>query len=108
MVDLDVDHPDPDPDLRVEVLDGLKVVVGSVGQFEDEVVGVEGVEEVEEVFPLAGLDGLPAVVAEAEMHGGGPVEGVQDPVDGFWMLKRSVADRKIAALAEGRDLYLGS
>jgi 5-methyltetrahydropteroyltriglutamate--homocysteine methyltransferase len=30
------------------------------------------------------------------------------PDCGFWMLKRSVADRKIAALAQGRDLYLGS
>jgi 5-methyltetrahydropteroyltriglutamate--homocysteine methyltransferase len=29
------------------------------------------------------------------------------PDCGFWMLKRSVADRKIAALAKGRDLYLG-
>jgi 5-methyltetrahydropteroyltriglutamate--homocysteine methyltransferase len=29
------------------------------------------------------------------------------PDCGFWMLKRSVADRKIAALARGRDLYLG-
>ena len=28
------------------------------------------------------------------------------PDCGFWMLKRSVADRKIAALAAGRDLYL--
>jgi 5-methyltetrahydropteroyltriglutamate--homocysteine methyltransferase len=30
------------------------------------------------------------------------------PDCGFWMLNRSVADRKIAALAQGRDLYLGS
>jgi 5-methyltetrahydropteroyltriglutamate--homocysteine methyltransferase len=30
------------------------------------------------------------------------------PDCGFWMLKRSVADRKIAALVEGRDLYLGN
>ena len=30
------------------------------------------------------------------------------PDCGFWMLKRSIADRKIAALAKGRDLYLGS
>ena len=30
------------------------------------------------------------------------------PDCGFWMLKRSVADRKIAALVKGRDLYLGS
>jgi len=29
------------------------------------------------------------------------------PDCGFWMLKRSVADRKIAALCAGRDLYLG-
>ncbi len=29
------------------------------------------------------------------------------PDCGFWMLKRSVADRKIAVLAQGRDLYLG-
>ena len=30
-----------------------------------------------------------------------------NPDCGFWMLKRSVADRKIAALVKGRDLYLG-
>jgi len=29
------------------------------------------------------------------------------PDCGFWMLKRSVADRKIAALAKGRDAFLG-
>ena len=29
------------------------------------------------------------------------------PDCGFWMLKRSIADRKIAALVKGRDLYLG-
>jgi 5-methyltetrahydropteroyltriglutamate--homocysteine methyltransferase len=29
------------------------------------------------------------------------------PDCGFWMLQRSVADRKIAELAKGRDLYLG-
>ncbi len=29
------------------------------------------------------------------------------PDCGFWMLKRSIADRKIAALAAGRDKYLG-
>jgi 5-methyltetrahydropteroyltriglutamate--homocysteine methyltransferase len=30
------------------------------------------------------------------------------PDCGFWMLKRSVADRKIQALVQGRDLYLGT
>jgi 5-methyltetrahydropteroyltriglutamate--homocysteine methyltransferase len=29
------------------------------------------------------------------------------PDCGFWMLKRSVVDRKIAALVQGRDRYLG-
>ena len=29
------------------------------------------------------------------------------PDCGFWMLKRSVADRKMSALVRGRDLYLG-
>ncbi len=29
------------------------------------------------------------------------------PDCGFWMLKRSVADRKIESLRKGRDLYLG-
>ena len=30
------------------------------------------------------------------------------PDCGFWMLQRSVADRKMRALVEGRDLYVGS
>ena len=30
------------------------------------------------------------------------------PDCGFWMLKRSIADRKIEALVKGRDRYLGS
>ena len=38
--------------------------------------------------------------------GSGRVEWVH-PDCGFWMLKRSVADRKIAALVQGRDKYLG-
>ena len=28
------------------------------------------------------------------------------PDGGFWMLKRTIADRKIEALVRGRDLYL--
>lgn len=43
--------------------------------------------------------------AEREL-GPGRVRWVH-PDCGFWMLKRSVADRKIAALVQGRDLYLG-
>ena len=43
--------------------------------------------------------------AESEL-GQGRVKYIH-PDCGFWMLKRSIADRKIAALAKGRDLYLG-
>jgi len=43
--------------------------------------------------------------AEA-MLGPGRVTWIH-PDCGFWMLKRSIADRKIAALTKGRDLYLG-
>ena len=43
--------------------------------------------------------------AEAKL-GAGRVRYIH-PDCGFWMLKRTVADRKIAALAQGRDLYLG-
>ena len=44
---------------------------------------------------------------EAEKHlGEGRIKWVH-PDCGFWMLKRSVADRKIEALVRGRDKYLG-
>jgi 5-methyltetrahydropteroyltriglutamate--homocysteine methyltransferase len=43
--------------------------------------------------------------AESKL-GAGRVKYIH-PDCGFWMLKRSVADRKIAALAEGRDRFLG-
>jgi 5-methyltetrahydropteroyltriglutamate--homocysteine methyltransferase len=39
--------------------------------------------------------------------GAGRVQYIH-PDCGFWMLKRSVADRKMEALVKGRDLYLGS
>jgi len=43
--------------------------------------------------------------AEKEL-GEGRVKFIH-PDCGFWMLKRSIADRKIAAISKGRDLYLG-
>jgi 5-methyltetrahydropteroyltriglutamate--homocysteine methyltransferase len=53
----------------------------------------------------------PDVVAQrietaVNIVGEGRVQWVH-PDCGFWMNKRSVADRKIATLVEGRDLYLG-
>lgn len=47
-----------------------------------------------------------AIEAAEKRLGPGRVKYVH-PDCGFWMLKRSVADRKIAALVKGRDLYLG-
>jgi 5-methyltetrahydropteroyltriglutamate--homocysteine methyltransferase len=46
-------------------------------------------------------------VEQAEKILGAGRVGWIHPDCGFWMLKRSVADRKIAALAAGRDLYAG-
>jgi 5-methyltetrahydropteroyltriglutamate--homocysteine methyltransferase len=47
-----------------------------------------------------------AIERASEVLGEGRVRWIH-PDCGFWMLKRSVADRKIAALVAGRDLYLG-
>ncbi|MEK9632932.1 MAG: cobalamin-independent methionine synthase II family protein [Opitutae bacterium] len=47
-----------------------------------------------------------AIEAAESALGAGRVKFVH-PDCGFWMLKRSIADRKIANLAKGRDLYLG-
>ena len=44
-------------------------------------------------------------LAEATL-GAGRVKYIH-PDCGFWMLKRSIADGKIRALAAGRDLYEG-
>jgi 5-methyltetrahydropteroyltriglutamate--homocysteine methyltransferase len=42
----------------------------------------------------------------AKIMGEGRIAWVH-PDCGFWMNKRSIADRKMAALVKGRDLYLG-
>jgi 5-methyltetrahydropteroyltriglutamate--homocysteine methyltransferase len=52
-------------------------------------------------------DEIAAALERAErVLGRGRVAWVH-PDCGLWMLKRSIADRKIASLAKGRDLYLG-
>jgi 5-methyltetrahydropteroyltriglutamate--homocysteine methyltransferase len=52
-------------------------------------------------------DDIARAIERAEsVIGGGRVRYVH-PDCGFWMLPRSVADAKIRALVEGRDLYLG-
>lgn len=52
-------------------------------------------------------DGIARAIERAEqMLGAGRVRYIH-PDCGFWMLKRSIADAKIRALAAGRDLYEG-
>lgn len=52
-------------------------------------------------------DEIAGRIEQAERVLGAGRVGWVHPDCGFWMLKRSVADRKIAALSKGRDLYLG-
>jgi 5-methyltetrahydropteroyltriglutamate--homocysteine methyltransferase len=47
------------------------------------------------------------IEAAAKIVGDGRITWV-NPDCGFWMNKRSIADRKIATLVKGRDLFLGS
>ena len=46
------------------------------------------------------------IEAAARIVGDGRIKWV-NPDCGFWMNKRSIADRKIASLVQGRDLFLG-
>jgi len=52
-------------------------------------------------------DEIARAIGDAEACIGPGRIGWIHPDCGFWMLKRSVADRKIEALAKGRDLFLG-
>ncbi len=59
------------------------------------------------VNPVESPDEVARRIARAEeLLGEGRVAWVH-PDCGFWMLKRTVADRKMAALVKGRDLFLG-
>lgn len=71
----------------------------------DIVLGI-GVIDVK-VNPIETAEDVAASIEKAEkMLGPGRIGWVH-PDCGFWMLKRSVVDRKIEALVKGRDLYLG-
>ncbi|MBL9127895.1 MAG: hypothetical protein JNL97_09630, partial [Verrucomicrobiales bacterium] len=84
------------PASDLEVLRGIGPRMGfGIGVVDIKVNHVETPEEVARAIERA-----------ERVLGEGRVRYVH-PDCGFWMLKRSVADRKIAALARGRDLYLG-
>lgn len=53
-------------------------------------------------------EGIARMVEEAVKALGEERIAYINPDCGFWMLKRSIADRKIRALVEGRDLFAGT
>jgi 5-methyltetrahydropteroyltriglutamate--homocysteine methyltransferase len=56
---------------------------------------------------IESADSIARQIERAEtMIGAGRIKYIH-PDCGFWMLKRSIADGKIRALVEGRDLYEG-
>ncbi len=84
-------RPDSDLEALRDVDDRIKLGIGVVD------VKINRVETPDEI--AAAIDKVEKKV------GPGRVRWVH-PDCGFWMLKRSVADRKIAALGPGRDLFL--
>ncbi len=85
----------PDDDL-----DALKELDPKIG------IGM-GVVDIK-VNHIETADQIAAAIEKAEKKlGPGRVKYIH-PDCGFWMLKRSIADRKIASLAKGRDKFLGS
>ena len=84
------------PDDDLEALKEIKPDIGiGIGVVDIKVNHVETPDEIAQSIEKA-----------EKVLGQGRVKYIH-PDCGFWMLKRSVADRKIAALAKGRDLYLG-
>lgn len=59
------------------------------------------------VNPIETVDEVATSIEKAEQVLGPGRIGWVHPDCGFWMLQRSVADRKIEALVKGRDKYLG-
>ena len=83
------------PASDLDALKGLALHVGvGLGVVDIKVNRIETPEEIARAIERA-----------ENVLGAGRVRYVH-PDCGFWMLKRSVTDRKLAALAKGRDIYL--
>jgi 5-methyltetrahydropteroyltriglutamate--homocysteine methyltransferase len=85
-------RPDGDLEALVEVGDHIALGAGVID------IKVNHVETADEVAAR--------IETAVKAFGAGRVRWVH-PDCGFWMLQRSVADRKIQALVEGRDRFLG-
>ena len=84
------------PPQELEVFKGLRRDIGfGLGVVDIKRTEIESPSEVASALERA-----------EKLLGRGRVKYIH-PDCGFWMLPRNVADRKIAALAAGRDLYLG-
>ncbi|MBI4579853.1 MAG: cobalamin-independent methionine synthase II family protein [Planctomycetes bacterium] len=86
-------RPEADLDALKEIRPGIALGIGVVD------VKVNHVEPPDQIAR--------AIERAAKVLGPGRVRFIH-PDCGLWMLRRSVVDRKITALAKGRDLYLGS
>ena len=84
----------PDADLEALKAVGSQITLG-IGVIDVKINHIETADE------------IARTIEKAEKTLGEGRVGWVHPDCGFWMLKRSVADRKIAALVKGRDLYLG-
>jgi 5-methyltetrahydropteroyltriglutamate--homocysteine methyltransferase len=85
------------PEADLEALKDLDPKIGvGLGVVDIKVNHIENADEIAQRIELA-----------EKKLGAGRVKFIH-PDCGFWMLKRSIADRKIEALAKGRDRYLGS
>jgi 5-methyltetrahydropteroyltriglutamate--homocysteine methyltransferase len=86
------DRPEDDLDAMKEVDPRIRVGLGVVD------VKINHIETPDEIADR---------IERAERVLGPGRIGWIHPDCGFWMLRRSIADRKIEALVKGRDLYLG-
>ena len=79
---LDVDHAQAEADLRLQVLERRQFLARAVRAFQHDVVGMQRVQVVHQLVPGALLHRLPAVVAEAQVHGRRARHRVEHAVDG--------------------------
>ena len=85
-------RPDGDLDVLKEIDTKIKLGIGVVD------IKVNHIESPEEIARR---------IEKADSKAGPDRVGWVHPDCGFWMLKRSIAERKIESLVKGRDLFLG-
>src|SRR5271169_1649127 len=82
-IDLNVDNPNAQFDTVRNVLERLQIIGGAVSEFHNQMIGVQCIEESEQRGPMAFANGLPAVVAKAQVNGALALECVENKIDGL-------------------------